>query len=157
MEFITYVSMFFHGAACVPCWWTKHTFKFSNGPIAVLEKDACHHSFQLGFWKRFKAMSCVKKYSRGRPRWKQTLNQVAQTLCQKKIQQQQKTDNGDLTTDTWHVTYDTWRGLTILLKFQLTSSYGLGVLLFWRFQGKGSANWLITKVFVEQPRLHWVC
>ena len=61
-----------------------------------------------------------------------------------------------MTRDTWHVTCDmwhTWWRVNILSKFQLPSSYALGVMMFWRFGGKGS----VTKVIVEQHRLHQVC
>ena len=76
-------------------------------------------------------------------------------------------DMGHLTRDTWHVTpdmwhltcdmwqltYDTWWGVNIISKFQLPSSYGLEerahLVNEWM-------NYLITKVIVEQPRLHRV-
>ena len=59
----------------------------------------------------------------------------------------------------------TRRGVYILPKFQLPSSYGLDVMMFWRFGGKGSLThcfneWMnewVTKVIVEQLRLHEVC
>ena len=51
--------------------------------------------------------------------------------------------------------------VNLLSKFQLPSSHGLGVNVFWRYFNKG---WLslviiqfITKVFVDQRRLHQVC
>ena len=45
-----------------------------------------------------------------------------------------------LTGDTWHVVG--W-GVNILSKCQLSSSYGLGVMMFWKFGGKGSlTDWL---------------
>ena len=58
-----------------------------------------------------------------------------------------------LTPETWHMTHDMWQwwGVNILSKFQLSSSHGLGVMIFWRFGGKGSLNEWMTKVFVEQP------
>ena len=39
----------------------------------------------------------------------------------------------------WHVcvTCNMWRGVNILSKFQLSSSDSLGVMMFWRFGGKG--------------------
>ena len=44
------------------------------------------------------------------------------------------------------------------LKMSAPSSYGLGVMMFQRFGGKGSVNESInqsvTNVLVEQPRLH---
>ena len=62
---------------------------------------------------------------------------------------------------TWHVTCDTWWEVKILLKFQVPSLYGLGVKVEWRLGGKGRVNEsdseLMTKVIVEQPRLHRVC
>ena len=52
-------------------------------------------------------------------------------------------------------------GFTILSKCQLPSSYSLSLMMFWRFEGKGSptesVNQWVTKVFVEQPWQHRVC
>ena len=45
-----------------------------------------------------------------------------------------------MTPDTWHLTCDTWWGVNILLKLQLSSSYGLGIMMFWGSGGKGSVN-----------------
>ena len=77
-----------------------------------------------------------------------------------------------VTCDTWHVTHDMWHvtcgmwhvtcdilwWVKILNKFQLPSSYGLWFIISWRLGGKCSRtdliNQLMTKVFVEQPRLH---
>ena len=58
----------------------------------------------------------------------------------------------------WHVTCDTWQvgGGEPSLKFQLPSSYGLGVKVFWRYFHKESHTELSTKVFVELPWLHQV-
>ena len=43
----------------------------------------------------------------------------------------------------------------------LSSSNGLGFMMLWISGGKGSVtywiNLLITKLFIEQPRLHRVC
>ena len=36
------------------------------------------------------------------------------------------------------MTHDTWFGVNIILQFQLSSSNGLGVMMFRRFGGKGS-------------------
>ena len=47
-------------------------------------------------------------------------------------------DTWHVTRDMWHVTYDTWWGVNILSKFQLPSSYGLGVMIIRSFGGKGS-------------------
>ena len=62
-----------------------------------------------------------------------------------------------LTPDIWHLTYDMWWWVNILSKVQPSSSYGLLVMMFWRFGGKGwLADWLnesVTEVFAEQPRL----
>ena len=71
-------------------------------------------------------------------------------------------DTWQMTHDVWQVTHDIWHlvGVNILSKCQLPSSYGLGVMMFQRFGGKGSLTHLmqwITKVFVGQPRLHQVC
>ena len=56
-----------------------------------------------------------------------------------------------LTLDTWHVTRDKWHLLryaqgvmNIVSKFQVPSSYGLGVKVSWRFWTKGSLNELIS-------------
>ena len=67
-------------------------------------------------------------------------------------------DTCHLTCDTWHVTHamlhmacNTWSGVNILSKFP--RSYGLDL-------GEWMKEWLnelVTKVFVEQPRLHRVC
>ena len=46
-------------------------------------------------------------------------------------------DKWQLTHDTWHLTHDVWWGVNILSKFQLSSSYDLGVMIFWRFGDKG--------------------
>ena len=64
-----------------------------------------------------------------------------------------------LTPDTWHLAPDMWHvvGVNILSTFQLSSSYSLGVMMFWRFGGQVSLSDLITRLFVEQPQLHRVC
>ena len=78
------------------------------------------------------------------------------TLPEKKIINYVTHDKWHVTRDTWHVTRG-WRW-TFSQNF---SSYGLGVLIFWKFGGKGSPtqsiNEWVTKVLVEQPRLHRVC
>ena len=43
-------------------------------------------------------------------------------------------DTWHLTPNTWHMTCDTWWGVNILLKFQLPSSYGLGLIMFWSLE-----------------------
>ena len=49
------------------------------------------------------------KTRRGRPRWKQTLDQLTPPLFQKKIIIKSVTpDTWHLTLDTWHLTPDTW-------------------------------------------------
>ena len=53
-------------------------------------------------------------------------------------------DTWQVTHDRWHVTHDTWCGVTILSKFQLSSSNGLGVMMCWRSGGKGSLTQLIN-------------
>ena len=52
-------------------------------------------------------------------------------------------DMWHLTHEMWHVTCDMWHGtpdrwweVNILSKFQVPSSYGLGVKIFWRYFGK---------------------
>ena len=49
-------------------------------------------------------------------------------------------DRWQVTRDMWHVTPDTWCGVNILSKFHLSSSNGLGLMMFWRFWGKVSLN-----------------
>ena len=52
--------------------------------------------------------------------------------------------------------------VNILSKFQLPSSYGLGIMMFWRFEGLEKKDYLMnkwiseimTKVIAEQPPLH---
>ena len=77
-------------------------------------------------------------------------------------------DMWHVTCNTWHVTHDMWHmtrdmfgGVNILSKFQLPSSYGLWFMILWRSGGKGwlskSVNQWITRLFIEQPRLHRVC
>ena len=59
--------------------------------------------------------------------------------------------------DTWHVTHDTWqvshntqKVVNIVSKFQLPSSYGLGVKVFWRYFHKRSlTHWLTDSVYHE--------
>ena len=50
----------------------------------------------------------------------------------------------------WHLTPEMWHmggGVFIFSKFQLPSSYGLGVILFWRFGEKGLLNkWMNQSV-----------
>ena len=53
-------------------------------------------------------------------------------------------DMWQVTRDMWHVTHDTWhmtcdmfRGVNILSKFQLPSSYRLWFMIIWRSGGKG--------------------
>ena len=54
-------------------------------------------------------------------------------------------DTRNVTGDMWHLTPDVGHlvGVNILSKFQLPSSYGLGVMMFWRFGGKGSLTELM--------------
>ena len=56
-------------------------------------------------------------------------------------------DTLELKPNTWHLTYDLWHivvvgggGVSILSKFQLPSSFGLSVVMFWRFGGERSVN-----------------
>ena len=46
-------------------------------------------------------------------------------------------DTWQMKHDTWHLTSDMWWGVNILSKFQLSSSYNLGVIMFWRHGKKG--------------------
>ena len=65
----------------------------------------------------------------------------------------------DVTRDTWHVTC--LGGVNIPSKFQLPSSYGLWFMILWISGGKGwLSDWMnqsMTRLFIEQPRLHRVC
>ena len=69
---------------------------------------------------------------------------------------------------TWHMTCVTWHvtgggRITLLSKFLLPSSYGLGVKVFWRYFLIGSlTEWLHyqlegDKGVLEQPRLKHMC
>ena len=67
--------------------------------------------------------------------------------------------------DLWHMTRDTWHvtrlgGGEHCLKSQLPSSYRLWFMILWRSGGKGWIAELInewmTRLFIEQPRLHRV-
>ena len=49
-----------------------------------------------------------------------------------------------LTPDTWHLTPDMWWGVNILSKSQLFSSYGWGVMMFWKFGGKGLLSYFMN-------------
>ena len=72
-------------------------------------------------------------------------------------------DTWQLTPDRWHQTCDMWhlicdmqhivRG-NILSKFQLPSFYGLGVMMFWIFGGKGRINQSVREG-VKKP--HLIC
>ena len=53
-------------------------------------------------------------------------------------------DTWHVTLDTWHLTCDTWWGVNILSTFQLSTSFGLGVMVFLRFWGKGGVNHSIS-------------
>ena len=64
-----------------------------------------------------------------------------------------------MTRDTWHATHGMWyvtldtltpRGVNILLRFQLPSSYGLWFMIFCRFGGK----WLSDLSFSSQSSKH---
>ena len=84
--------------------------------------------------------------------------------------ERKKNDMWHVTCDMWHVTRDmshvtrdTWLvwGVNILSKFQLPSFYCLWFMILWRSGGKGwlseAINQWMTRLFIEQPRLHWVC
>ena len=56
--------------------------------------------------------------------------------------------------DIWYVTCDTWREVNLLSKCQVSSSYGLGVKVLWRYLNKRNTyimNEWMTMVFEEQP------
>ena len=70
-----------------------------------------------------------------------------------------KCDTGHVSRDMWHVTSDIWWGLKFCENF---SHLALRVWERQYFEGKYHRatrwiNWLMTNVFVEKPRLHWVC
>ena len=50
----------------------------------------------------------------------------------------------DVTHNKWHMTGDMWRGVNLLSKFQLTSSYGLEITMYWIYFHKSSLNVLIN-------------
>ena len=66
-----------------------------------------------------------------------------------------------MTRGMWHLTREMWGDVNLLSKFQLPSSYSLGVKVCWRYFHRGSVsdlknewmNELMRGVFVEQ---HWV-
>ena len=74
-------------------------------------------------------------------------------------------DTWHMTRGTWHVTHDMLGVMNILSKFQFPSPYCLWIMMLWRYGGKGSMiesinesiNESVTRLFIEQPRLHRVC
>ena len=55
-------------------------------------------------------------------------------------------DTCHMTPVIWHMTFDIFWWVNILSKFPLPSFYGLGVMMFWRFWGKGPlTKWMINK------------
>ena len=75
---------------------------------------------------------------------KQTiLHRLVTPLCKK--QKQQKTCyRWHMTCDWWHMTHYRWGEVNILSKFQLPSSYALGVKVFLRYLYKGWLTQLIN-------------
>ena len=65
-----------------------------------------------------------------------SIHRLAPPLCPKKRRRKKRKK-----CDMWHLTCDMWWGVNILSKFELSSSHGLGVIMLWRFGGKG---WLIN-------------
>ena len=67
-----------------------------------------------------------------------------------------------VTRDKWHVTHDRCGEVKLLSKFQLPSSYGLGVKVFWRYFHKGwvrenCSNWsqyFCSGLFAMQCTVH---
>ena len=61
-----------------------------------------------------------------------------------------------MTCDMWTMTHDRWGEVNFLSNFELPSTNGLGVKVFWRYFHKGSLSQYINKrhVFVEPARLH---
>ena len=74
----------------------------------------------------------LTKARRFRPRWEQTLHQQVSPHDMWHV----KCDTWYVTRDTWHITHDRWREVNPLSKFNLPSSYGLGVKVFWRYFNK---------------------
>jgi hypothetical protein len=58
------------------------------------------------------------------------------------------------THDTWHVKPDSWLVVNILSRFQVSSSNGLGVMMFWRFGGEGWPTKWMNKWVSDQPYLY---
>ena len=54
----------------------------------------------------------------------------------------------------WHMKIDRWEEVNLLSKYQLHSSYDLGLKVTWKFAGKlwlaELINESVTKIFVEQ-------
>ena len=78
-------------------------------------------------------------------------------------------DMWHLTRDTWHVTCDTWHmtrwgGWTFSQNFSSLALTVFFLMILWRYWGKGwLTDWLnewmnelVTRLFIEQPRLHRV-
>ena len=122
--------------------------------------------------QEWRVKGTLSKTRRGRPRWKQTLHRLPPPLCNflkrksKKIwhltpdKWHRTPDIWHLTPDIWHMTHDTWHltchtwwGVNILSKVQLSSSHYLGVMMFWRFGGKGWLTQLIGKTALATPGL----
>ena len=66
-------------------------------------------------------------------------------------------DMWHVTCDTWHVPCDTWWGVNILSKFQLSSSYGLGKTVYWRYFHKGWLNHLGKGSKKKPGKLYTFC
>ena len=60
-----------------------------------------------------------------------------------------------VTCDTWHVTRDIFGGVNILSKFQFPFVI-YDIMKIWRKRMSYLMNEWITRLFIEQPRLHRV-
>ena len=110
--------------------------------------------------------SCVIKLDRvgpvdNRPSTDKLHHFVKKT--KQKINKKLTCDTWHVTCDMWHVTRDTFGVVNILSKFQLPNSYRLWFMILWRSgeeKAYGLTDWInesMTRLFIEQPRLHRVC
>ena len=99
---------------------------------------------------------CHYKTRRGRPHWWQTIHQLTLSIRHKKKKKKilNKTyDTWQVTLDTWHMTCDRW--WTLCKNLRSLSLMVWNLWCFEDFEEKGhSLNQWLTRVFVEQPRLH---
>ena len=67
-----------------------------------------------------------------------------------------------VTREMWHMTQDMWWGVNILLKCQLSSSYGLGHTVSWRYFHKGWLSESVSELIIDKgvcrtAPVHRVC